>query len=407
MKVTLYRRNVQGHPCFWSIQKDLLINQLLLEHGVVNKTPIIEVVNCKDLSDLNTSYNRRINDKRKAGYKYLNEVKDNNELPVEGMIYSFLDKYLPKDRTTADGSMLPMLAKVYDNSNNKLFNKCPMFTGQYKINGLRCFISAKRNEYDLFKPIELIFQSREGTYWKSLTNLEEYLLSVIPINFLNDMIDEDIILDGELYLPGHSVNEINHFVKDPKCVENKLLQYWCYDIAIEALIQSKRNEIRHTVFNEYFVDFDTKEDHLNNKSRFVCLPDFHVVNGQCATDLRDGFIMIGFEGLILRNPDKEYQYGARNSAMIKYKKSTDGRFKIVDIYPEGIKRQDIPLILVKNDINDATFEVHIGGSFEYQKSILENKEKYIDKTLFIEYGERSGVNQVPFHVKTVTLYDNN
>ena len=117
--------------------------------------------------------------------------------------------------------------------------------------------------------------------------------------------------------------------------------------------------------------------------------------------------MIGFEGLILRNPDKEYQYGARNSAMIKYKKSTDGRFKIVDIYPEGIKRQDIPLILVKNDINDATFEVHIGGSFEYQKSILENKEKYIGKTLFIEYGERSGVNQVPFHVKTVTLYDNN
>lgn len=398
-KEILYRRNNQGHPCKWSIE--IIDNELRIEHGIVGKKMIIEYI--IPATNINIEFNAKIKDKRKAGYKRLDEIKDNNELPVEGELYYYLDKYLPKDRTTADGSMLPMLAKVYDNTNNKLFNKCPVYFGQYKINGLRCFITAKRNEYDLFKPISLIFQSREGTYWNSLSDLEEYLLATLPEEFINEMIDEDIILDGELYLPGHTVNEINHFVKDPKCKENKLIQYWCYDVAVEALIQSKRNELRHTMLDKYFVDFDDKEDHLNNKSRFVCLPDFHVRNGQFATDLRDGFIAIGFEGLILRNPDKEYQYGARNSAMIKYKKSTDGKFTIVDIYPEGIKRQNIPLIKVKNDINDATFEVHIGGSFEYQEMILNNKEQYIGRKLFIEYGERSGINQVPFHVKTVTL----
>ena len=42
----------------------------------------------------------------------------------------------------------------------------------------------------------------------------------------------------------------------------------------------------------------------------------------------------------------------------------------------------------------------------YQENILKNKEKYIGKTMYVEYGERSGVNQVPFHVKhTFIIYD--
>ena len=109
----------------------------------------------------------------------------------------------------------------------------------------------------------------------------------------------------------------------------------------------------------------------------------------------------------MRNPYSDYQFGKRNLAMIKYKKSTDGIFEILDIYPEGNKRSDLPLFKCKNDINDATFECHIGGTFEYQKSFLNNPELYIGKKLTIEYGERSGVNQLPFHIKTVKLYNDN
>ena len=105
------------------------------------------------------------------------DVKDNVNLPVEGELLAYLTKYLPEYRTTADGSLLPMLAKVYDNTNNKLFNKVPDFIAQWKINGLRCFVSAEINE-DIFNTVRLKFQSREGTYWNSLGNLEDYLLSV-------------------------------------------------------------------------------------------------------------------------------------------------------------------------------------------------------------------------------------
>lgn len=316
---------------------------------------------------------------------------------------NYLNAYLPYDRTTADGIILPMKAKAYDNTNNRLFKNVSSYYGQWKINGLRCFISAELNSGDLFKPIKLRFVSCEGTEWHSLNNLEEYLLSALDRTFVAKMIDEHYILDGELYLPGYSVNNINHFVKDPNCKENKLLQYWCYDIAIEDMIQSARFDVMDTYFFRFRKFFQSKETHLNNEDRFIVLPTIHVENDKFATIIRDNFIKAGFEGLIMRNPNVEYQYGKRNLSMIKYKKSTDGVFTIVDIYPEGIKRNNIPLFLLKNDINDATFEVHIGGSQEYQSSFLNEdvKRKTIGKQMYVEYGERSGVNQVPFHVKDV------
>ena len=291
-----------------------------------------------------------------------------------------------------------MLAKTFDNTNNKLFSKCPLFYGQYKINGLRCFISAKENVGDMFNPIKLIFQSREGTYWNSLSNLEEYLLSALPEELLTSMINDGLVLDGELYLPGHSVNEINHFVKDPKCPENKLIQYWCYDIAIEDTCYDYRMNLRINYLKDFAFNAYSMQDHLSNKKRLVTLEDYGVVNETNAIIQRDNFIDYGFEGLILRNPNKDYQYGARNASMIKFKRSTDGKFKIKDIYPEPI-RCNIPIFLLINDINGSTFEVHVGGSVDYQESILKNKEKYIGKMMYVEYGERSGVNQVPFHVK--------
>ena len=401
--VTLYRRNNNGDPCFWSIGYDSDIHAFKISHGIMPNGKVISTVNPVSLKHWETELNSRIADKRKQGYKYITEIKDNTQLPVEGntadrTLFNYLNTYLPVIRTSGDNTVLPMLAKTFDNTNNKLFSKCSLFYGQYKINGLRCFISAKENVGDMFNPIKLIFQSREGTYWNSLSNLEEYLLNVLPEELLMSMITDGMVLDGELYLPGHSVNEINHFVKDPKCPENKLIQYWCYDIAIEDTCYDYRMNLRIKYLKSFAFNAYSMQDHLSNKKRLVTLEDYGVVNETNAIIQRDEFIDYGFEGLILRNPNKDYQYGARNASMIKFKKSTDGKFKIKDIYPEPIRR-NIPIFLLINDINGATFEVHIGGSFDYQENILKNKEKYIGKMMYVEYGERSGVNQVPFHVK--------
>lgn len=401
----LFRRNNKGQPCYWYGEIDSIFDCIIIHHGIYGKTDIIDTI--KTHRNLDDEYRSMIAAKRKTGYKYIDELKDNGVSPVEGTIEQYLNTYLPYDRTAADGTMLPMLAKVYDNENNKVFVKCSGYLGQWKINGLRCFISAKRCPGNLFKDIELVFQSREGTIWKSLSDLEEYLLVTLPPELIDKMCDEEYILDGELYLPGHSVNEINHFVKDPSCRENKLIQYWCYDIAIQDTAQATRDHIRHTHLSNFSIAFDSKQEHYANTSRLISLPSFDVTNGMSAKNYRDKFIDFGFEGLILRNPNKEYQYGARNMSMIKYKRSTDGKFEIIAIQSEGIKRPDIPVFLLRNDINDATFIVHVGGSQDYQKMIFRNKSEYIGKMMFVEYGERSGVEQVPFHVKQTYIIEDN
>lgn len=396
-KKALYRKNNHGQPCVWY---GCVINHSIeVWHGILGKTITHTVLDTSRLpADELIS---KIRDKRKSGYKLLSELKDDsNTYPVEGELINYLNTYLTDYRTTADGSLLPMLAKTYDNDNNKLFKKVNGYIGQYKINGLRCFISAEQGT-GLFNSIALKFQSREGTYWNSLNDLEEYLLSVIPSNLLDKMLEEHYILDGELYLPGHSVNEINHFVKDPTCKENKLIQYWCYDLAIENVIQSERMFI----LDDYLKpsDIHSYDQHLNNNLRLVRLPSYSIINDEYAISIRNQFIKYGFEGLIMRNPNAEYQYGKRNSAMIKYKKSTDGKFLIIDIKPEGAKRPDIPLFVCKNDINDQLFECHVGGSLDYQRKCLIDKDKLIGKYMYVEFGERSGVGSLPFHVKTTYI----
>lgn len=400
----LYRRNNLGRPCFWEARVSGYPTQniIIVSHGIVGKAIQVEEIhvarNPKD------EVESRYKQKRKQGYKFIDEVRDDSwSTPVkEDALLTYLETYLPYDRTTADGTLLPMLAKTFDNTNNKIFNKTPIRIGQYKINGLRCIISAKRNNTDMFKPITLRFQSREGTYWNSLSNLEDYLLTVIPNEFLNKMIDEDWELDGELYLPGYKVNEINHFVKDPKCKENKFIQYWCYDAIIDDTPQYRRLDILGQVFENRTYEFTSLNNHLNNKERFIYINNYAIENEDDAVKHRNLFINLGFEGLILRDPDKEYQIGKRNSSMIKFKDVMEGSFKIIDIYPEGISR-NIPLFLCKNDINNETFEVHINGTLKDQEKYLYSKDKFIDKTLYITFGERSGVSRVPFHVKTVRL----
>lgn len=399
-QLALYRRNSSGEPYVWYCSK-FDHETVQVQHGTVGGKIVKEFY--KTHRDVDKEVKSRIAAKLKVGYKPMNEIRDSSTLPVEGDIVSiraWLDAYLPVNRTTSEGVILPMLAKAYD---DKVFKRCPWYIGQWKINGLRCLVKVIKNIGDLFKPFSLQFQSREGEIWNSLPTLEDYLLHVIPQDILIELYQNDIALDGEVYLPGgYDINQINHFVKDPTCVENKSLQFWCYDVAVEDILQYDRNKFILDKFYKNNIIFGSKEDHYNNKERFIILPTFEVDNHESARIARDKFIDLGFEGLILRNPNAEYDFGKRRvGIMVKYKKPKDGIFVVVDIKPEGVRRADIPLLICKNDINDELFKVHLSESLEYQRRVLYLKNNYIGKQVNIEFGERSGIGQVPFHIKEV------
>lgn len=396
----LYRRNNNGVPTVWWAELDSGTNSITVFYGLVRGN-IRKEVYAVTQKDGQKELESRYNDKIKQGYIYLNELCDMQGLPpVEDgdndTLFNFLNTYLPKDLSNGNSNLLlPMLAKTY---NGNVWKKVSCMYGQCKINGLRCIITAY-TQNDMFKPVKLRFQSREGIIWNSLENLSDYLLSVIPTSVIKDMIDGYVALDGEVYLPGYTINQINHFVKDSNCVENKLLQFWCYDIMMEG-DQRRRNYYRYGIKSP--TSFYNIENHYGNIERFIVLPSRYINNDNEAIETRNHFINLGFEGLILRNPDMDYQYGRRRANyMEKFKDAAEGDFIILDIYKE--KKRDLPILLCKNDINDEKFETRLSVSHIVQQEVLFDSQSYIGRTVHIEYGERSGVTRVPFHIKTVVI----
>lgn len=396
----LYRRNNNGMPTVWWASFNSDTNSIAVFYGLVRGNIRKEVYTVTQ-KDGNKELESRYNEKIKQGYQYLNEICDMHDRPpVEDEnsleLFNFLNTYLPKDLSNGNSNLLlPMLAKTY---NGNVWKKVSCMYGQYKINGLRCIITAY-TQNDMFKPIRLRFQSREGIIWNTLENLSDYLLSIIPTNIIRDMIDGYAALDGEIYLPGYTINQINHFVKDANCVENKLLQFWCYDIMMEGN-QAHRNIYRYHIKKP--TSFNSIKEHYNNKERLIILHNKYITNDNEAIDARNHFINLGFEGLILRNAKTNYQYGRRRANyMEKFKDAAEGDFIILDIYKE--KKRDLPILLCKNDINDEKFETRLSTSHIVQQEVLFDSQSYIGRTVHIEYGERSGVARVPFHIKTVVI----
>lgn len=396
----LYRRNNNGMPTVWWASFNSDTNSIAVFYGLVRGNIRKEVYTVTQ-KDGNKELESRYNEKIKQGYQYLNEICDMHDRPpVEDEnsleLFNFLNTYLPKDLSNGNSNLLlPMLAKTY---NGNVWKKVSCMYGQYKINGLRCIITAY-TQNDMFKPIRLRFQSREGIIWNTLENLSDYLLSIIPANIIRDMIDGYVALDGEIYLPGYTINQINHFVKDANCVENKLLQFWCYDIMMEGN-QANRNMYRYHIKKP--TSFNSIKEHYNNKERLIILHNKYITNDNEAIDARNHFINLGFEGLILRNAKTNYQYGRRRANyMEKFKDAAEGDFIILDIYKE--KKRDLPILLCKNDINNEKFETRLSTSHIVQQEVLFDSQSYIGRTVHIEYGERSGIARVPFHIKTVVI----
>lgn len=401
MKIWLYRKNNAEQPYRWTAELNANKTYITVHYGIVGKATYTDSYRVTQ-KDADKELLSRYNEKRKQGYIAIEDVKDNPHLPPvedDASFVAYLAAYLPSYRNNQNnGNILPMLAKTYTGN---IWKKISCMLGQWKINGLRCFITAYKGD-TIFNPVRLKFQSREGIVWNTLTALEDYLFDSLSADIIQNMLDDNWALDGEIYLPGYSVNEINHFVKDPNDIHNKLLQFWCYDIAIPEMVQHKRDRIRLDI--KPFTIFDSKDKHLNNKKQLVILPTYHICNDTDAYAWRDKFIDLGFEGLILRNPDVDYQYGRRRVGyMEKFKTKTDGKFEIIDIQPE--RKRNLPIITCRNDINDSTFETRFSMPHDKQEYILNHKEDYIGKFVFISYGERSGVEKVPFHIKEVSLID--
>ncbi len=399
--ITLYKRNAKGEPIFW--KAEILGHKIVLNYGIVGKPGTrSEYVPPRGVGK---EWNTIVNAKRREGGMELSELYDNTNPSLITDVRAYLNVYLPKYNTNSDGFTLPMLAKIYE------FDDFENRIGQIKINGVRCNIIASYDGDGFFQSKHLKFYSRKGMEYKCST-LEQYLLNcVISEKFFNRMVDENLVLDGELYVPGRDVNDSLSAAENPRNPLNQLLQFWCYDLAIEDMIQIDRLNLLKVEFGKFkMTDFISSKAmldfHLNNKNRFVLIHNYeNITSDSDVLKYRDIFVDAKFEGIMLRDKFAAYQFGRRNATMYKCKPILDGKFLIEDIVPEGAKRPNFSKFILKNDINNEAFECMPVGDSNIREWYLLNKKFLIGKYALVEYRSRSGVASVPYHANVIKVYE--
>lgn len=227
-------------------------------------------------------------------------------------------------KTNQYGVIKPMLAKQADKvTNKKIFDKT--WIASKKLDGVRCLM--------YYKDRKVLTASRGGeTYQYSTLHItsDERLLKLFERY-------PDIILDGELFRRFKTLQQISGAARMEKnAYDCDWLQYWIYDIYIPDMIASERIELlqQFSVLYNIPIYTDTSCDEID--SNIFILNQEEVSGWNNIEKLHDKFVAEGFEGVVIRDPDRPYKVGGRTNDMIKVKKYKSEDFLVIG-YKLGLR----------------------------------------------------------------------
>jgi DNA ligase-1 len=284
--------------------------------------------------------------------------------------------------TSADEkSLLPMLAKKFKEMKHKI--KYPCYV-QPKLDGLRGLSVINH------KGVRI--SSRKDKPYDAVNHLYEQIKNVFS--------DVKMPVDGEIYLYGLTIEEINRRVKSYKGEITEEMQFWVFDIADDTMTMTERVSLLEKI------KFNAEKNNINF-DKIVFVP-FYIANcEQDVYDFHDKFVQDGYEGVIIRNMDAKYLFEKRSTDLQKYKKFIDSEFKIVGITAGTTGRESGAIIYIceiKNPTTSGTttFDVRPRGNIkerieEYEMA-KKNPENYIGKNYTVRYFRLLETNAPEFPV---------
>jgi len=307
----------------------------------------------------------------KAGRSLAEQIR----LRINARVRSKLDQGFKRTKDELDdfdtnslGLLLPMKAKpLKDVKNFTLLNNYV----QAKYDGHRCLIARSSRE--------MIPYSRNGKLITTIDHITDTLRSKLPY---------DVILDGELYCHGESLQTIASWAKR-KQPNTEKLQYIVYDIIVPGsmdLTFAERLEILE----------ELKTKGMFNQSVRLATTILHNETKENAKFDIDKYhnlaCQYGYEGSILRTANGLYQPNKRPADLIKVKKRYDSEFRIVDVIPGT---DDIGILVLKNQDGNM-FKTIAPGTMAMKRKAFMEKESFIGKLVTCEYAGLTD-DGIPFH----------
>jgi len=329
---------------------------ITISQGKAKRTPIQQA---------ELEYNSHMKKYLDKGYKKLTEFtkKSFDEL-TEAELLGFLGEH----KTDTQGVPKPMLAQQSDKCSPNVFEKEHYVSR--KLDGVRCLL--------YYKDGQILSASRGGTDYNVPTTL------IRDNELLKQWFEENptLILDGELYAHGHSLQKLSGIARLKEWEERcEILEYWIYDY-----VSPEPFEERYKLLMEL-------QELLEDQEK-VKVIDHYILSGWLKVKkMHDVFVSEGFEGLIMRNPKKEYGIGKRSSLyMIKLKDYQDDTFKVVGWVPGLRPIEDMVFVLAllghENDavFNDSnTFKAKPVGNRELKEEYVRDINDLIGQKADVKY----------------------
>jgi DNA ligase-1 len=253
---------------------------------------------------------------------------------------------------------------------------------QDQINNVKfpCFSAAKLNGVNaLYRRADgvLTIYSRGGEVYPSIPHLEQLVHKAMDLLKSNE-------LNGELYIHGEHLQDIQSAVKKPNQLSHKL-SFCIFDIADSDDLFSARAATMSMISN-FRIDSHPAVWAIAN----------HVCNSH--EDIESHYnqcILANLEGTVIKNFDGLYQHNVRSSDQFKYKKVQSKEFLITSF---ELDKNKLPVFILK--VDEQFFKAKPKGTKEYWSKQIPNT--YIGQYATCEYEtySKDGIPLKPIFIST-------
>lgn len=329
--------------------------------GKITEQPIIEVK--RGLASRTVTQQALLQYKSNVK-KYLDKGYKN----IKDLGYSSLNEFNPdevldKNQTDANGFKKHMLAKSSNDVATKIFDSVPVWYASRKLDGCRASFYWKDNQIHT--------ASRGGGNYDAAC--QDFINHPKFIEFFKK--HPDIVLDGEMYKFGLSLQQISGCIRTELSEGKYKLEYYIYDTMTEDKTFEERLQELEMIKNELNLDFQPEREWAEDDLRVQIVPHEKVSGWSNIKKLHDKYVNEGWEGLVIRDPSKKYKYGGRSNNMIKVKERQEETFTIVG-YELGLR-----------GVEDMVFRMKTQGNIEFlakpmgSREVKENYMKNIDSLI--------------------------
>lgn len=337
---TLYKPTKQGKTQQWSIE--VQGDSFICIYGQLGGAMQTQTTKCEG---------------KNIGRANATTPEQQAQLEAEALVTKKLKSGYSYDISDTPSVQLPMKVKSYQDQLHNVKFPC---ISTPKLNGVNA----------MYKRVDgkLTIYSRGGEVYPAIPHLEEFIHAL-----MDELPSEE--LNGELYIHGEHLQDIQSAVKKPNKLSPKLT-FNIFDIADSTDDFEYRRIMLSTLLDTF-----KRIDHQSLQYIGFLLgvkcnshDDIELHYSQCMEQ--------GLEGTVVKNLSALYQHNVRSSDMFKYKKTQDAEYQIVDCETDKNGHPVFHCVTPEGKL----FKVKPKGTDAERKAMVVNFEsQYLNQWYKIEY----------------------